>query len=32
MGLSDDTPMERIKNIQNGIFHFSTNGFKKIVD
>jgi peptidoglycan/xylan/chitin deacetylase (PgdA/CDA1 family) len=32
MGLSDETPMERIENIRNGIFHFSTNGFKKIVD
>lgn len=32
MGLTDETPMERIENIRNGIFHFSTNGFKKIVD
>jgi peptidoglycan/xylan/chitin deacetylase (PgdA/CDA1 family) len=32
MGLTDETPIERIENIRNGIFHFSTNGFKKIVD
>lgn len=32
MGLSDETPLERIENICNGIFHFSTNGFNKIVD
>lgn len=31
MGLTDETAMERIQNIQNGIFHFSTNGLKKII-
>lgn len=29
IGLSDDTTKERILQMENGIFHFATNGFKK---